>query len=404
MNKNRYRKIVLIYLLTGVLWIIGSDWVLAQFFGDFENTYMISMLKGLGFVGLMSALLYVLLMRLNNAEHKARINESPEQLFLSRIPNYFSAIPIITYAMEVREHKALPLWISENLSDVLGYSQEEASSPHWWQNSIHPDDRLRAIEESKAIITRGGGDHYYRVKHARGHYVYFHDELRLIPDTNPPRFIGIWRDVSTEEKALEQVQEYSSKLEKMVLGTVTAISHMVELRDPYTAGHEARVGDLAAEIAREMGLDIDTQYGLRIAGLVHDIGKISVPSEYLTKPTRLTVSEFEIIKTHASNGYSILKNIDFPWPIAEVAYQHHERINGSGYPRGLSGDEILLEAKIIAVADVIESMATNRPYRHAQGIDKALDEIRRNQGILYDTHVCEAALKLFKQQGYQLAG
>lgn len=402
MNKIRYQKLVFIYLLIGILWIVGSDWVLAQFFGDFEETYLISMAKGLGFVSLMSTLLYVLLMRLNSAEIKAIASDSPEQLCVNRFPNFFTALPMVTYALEVKDNRPRPMWVSSNVASVLGYSAEHATTPGWWENVIHPDDQLRALEESKTIISKGGGDHYYRVRHANGHYLHFHDELRAIPDTNPPRYIGIWADVSSEETALEQVQVYSSRLEKMVLGTVTAISHMVELRDPYTAGHESRVGDLAADIASEMGLDKDTQYGLRIAGLVHDIGKISVPSEYLTKPTRLTEAEFEVIKSHALNGYSILQNIDFPWPVAEVAYQHHERINGSGYPRGLKDNDILLEAKIIAVADVIESMATNRPYRHSQGIEKALDEIRKNAGILYDKKVCSAALTLFESKNYVL--
>lgn len=404
MNKSRYQKLVAIYLVTGLLWIIGSDWLLAQFIGDFSDSYAISAGKGMAFVILMSGMLYVLLMRLSKVESKVAttITHSTEQLVLDKIPTFFQNIPMLTYALDWDGKTLRTLWVSENLQEILGYTNEEALQPGWWEKCVHPDDRLRALEESKSILANGGGDHYYRVKHAAGHYVYFHDELRRVESVSANCFVGIWRDISTEESALEQVQEYSTKLEKTVLGTITAIAHMVELRDPYTAGHESRVGDLAAAIALEMGLDMDTQYGLRIAGLLHDIGKISVPAEYLTKPTRLTDAEFAIIKSHASNGYSILKSIDFPWPVAEVAYQHHERLDGTGYPRGLKGDEILLEARIIAVADVIESMATNRPYRHALGIKKALQEIENNAGTLYDAEVCNAALTLFRNKNYQL--
>ncbi len=403
MNKRRYQKLVVIYLIVSLLWIFGSDWFIATFIGDFAESYSASVTKGTLFVVLMSVVLYLLLMRLNETERRAatHFSGSSEQLVLNNIPTLFQNMPMLSYALDWDGKTLRTLWVSENLFDVLGYTTEEALKTGWWESCVHPDDRLRALEESKHILASGGGDHYYRIKHSNGHYVYFHDELRQVEGSSGNSFVGMWRDISTEESALEQVQEYSTKLEKTILGTITAISHMVELRDPYTAGHESRVGNLASAIALEMGLDMDTQYGLRIAGLLHDVGKISVPAEYLTKPTKLTNAELEIIKSHASNGFGILKNIDFPWPIAEIAYQHHERMNGSGYPRGLKGDEILLEARIITVADVIESMATNRPYRHALGINKALQEIEKNAGKLYDVDVCNAALTLFRQKNYQ---
>ena len=403
MHKKRYQKLVVVYLIISLLWIIGSDWLIANFIGDFAQSYSFSVAKGALFVLLMSVVLYLLLMRLSDSETKPAIQYvgNNEQLILNNIPTLFKNMPMLSYALEWDGKTLRTLWVSENLQDVLGYSVEEAQKAGWWEAHVHPDDRLRALEESKCILANGGGDHYYRIKHAKGHYVYFHDEIRKVESDSGNCFAGIWRDISTEESALEQVQEYSTKLEKTILGTITAMSHMVELRDPYTAGHESRVGNLASAIALEMGLDMDTQYGLRIAGLLHDVGKISVPAEYLTKPTKLTNAEFEVIKSHASNGFSILKNIDFPWPIAEIAFQHHERMDGTGYPRGLKGNEILLEARIIAVADVIESMATDRPYRHALGVNKALEEIERNAGKLYDSDVCNAALLLFRQKKYK---
>ncbi|TJY58942.1 PAS domain S-box protein [Sinimarinibacterium sp. CAU 1509] len=192
------------------------------------------------------------------------------------------------------------------------------------------------------------------------------------------------------------------RLARSLDATVESLAHTVELRDPYTAGHQRRVADIAVAVAAELGLSEDRIKGLRLAASIHDIGKISIPAEILAKPARLTPLEYELVKGHAEAGFSLLHKIDFPWPIAEIIRQHHERIDGSGYPRGLSGDDILLEAKILAVADVVESMASHRPYRAAQGIDEALVEIEKGRGTLFDEAVADACLKLFRQRGFQI--
>ncbi|KAF0117913.1 MAG: response regulator receiver [bacterium] len=177
---------------------------------------------------------------------------------------------------------------------------------------------------------------------------------------------------------------------------------MVETRDPYTAGHQRRSADLARAIANEMGLSQEQVDGIRIAGLIHDLGKMYVPSEILSKPGRITDLEYSLIKTHPQAGYDILKNIGFPWPIAQIVLQHHERIDGSGYPFGLLGKDILIEAKVLAVGDVVEAIASHRPYRPSYGIDKAFEEISKNKGILYDSQIVDACLRLFNEKGYQL--
>ncbi|MDP1717307.1 MAG: HD-GYP domain-containing protein, partial [Burkholderiales bacterium] len=159
---------------------------------------------------------------------------------------------------------------------------------------------------------------------------------------------------------------------------------------------------IAAALGAELGLKEDTQQGLRITGLLHDIGKITIPAEILSKPGRLSAIEYEMVKNHAQQGYEILQPVDFPWPVAETIRQHHERMDGSGYPRGLKGDEISLEGRIMAVADVVEAMATHRPYRPALGLDAALEEITRGAGTLYDPAVAQACARLFKEKGYQL--
>jgi len=190
-------------------------------------------------------------------------------------------------------------------------------------------------------------------------------------------------------------------LRKAMGGTIQAISRIIEMRDPYTSGHQRRVADLARAIATEMGLPKDKIDGIRMAALIHDIGKISVPAEILSKPGRLNKMESKMIKSHPKTGYEILKRVEFPWPIAQIILQHHERIDGSGYPSGLQDKEILIEAKIIGVADIIEAMSSHRPYRPALGIDKALEEISKNRGVLYDPKVVDACLKLFMEKGFK---
>ena len=214
--------------------------------------------------------------------------------------------------------------------------------------------------------------------------------------------LAFCHDLTFREQAKLTIEEYVQKLERAVTATTGAMSQMVELRDPYTAGHEHRVGQMAAAIAAEMGLDENIQRGLRIAGALHDVGKIMVPAEILTKPGRLTPVEYQLVKQHAEQGYKVLSQVDFPWPVAEVAHQHHERLDGSGYPCGLKGDEILLEARIIAVADVVESMCSHRPYRPSRGVDEALAEIEKGSGTVYDATAVAASLRLFREKNYKV--
>jgi putative nucleotidyltransferase with HDIG domain len=201
-------------------------------------------------------------------------------------------------------------------------------------------------------------------------------------------------------RAEDQLQFTLERLEKALEGTVRAMSLTIEMRDLYTAGHQRRVSGLAVAIAEELHLPAEKIEGLRLAGIIHDIGKIAMPAEILTKPTRLTKTEFQLVKDHPRIGYDILKSIQFPWPVAHIILQHHERMDGSGYPDGLLGDAILLEARILAVADVVEALSSHRPYRPALGMEKALEEIRRGRGIRYDMRVVDACIRLFKDHRY----
>ena len=192
-------------------------------------------------------------------------------------------------------------------------------------------------------------------------------------------------------------------LRRAMRGTLEALTLAVETKDPYTSGHQRRVADLARTVAMEMGLPDADLDGIRMAAFLHDIGKISLPAEILSKASRLSEVEFSLIKTHPQNGYDILKEIEFPWPVARLVWQHHERLDGSGYPSGLSGEEILLGARIMAVADVVEAMASDRSYRPMPGLEKALEEIGAQKGVLYDSAVVDACLRIFREKDFRLA-
>jgi PAS domain S-box/PAS domain S-box len=234
--------------------------------------------------------------------------------------------------------------------------------------------------------------------------IYIEASASLQKDSSgkPIGFKGIVRDVTERKLADAKLQQTLEILRKAVGTTTQVLISALEARDPYTAGHQVRSADLARAIATEMGLPHDKIDGIRLAGSIHDIGKLSIPAEILSKPSKLTNIEFSLIKEHSHSGYEMLKDMESRWPLAQIIYQHHERINGSGYPRNLKGDEIIIEARIMAVADVVESMASHRPYRPALGIDAALEEIEKNKGILYDNDVVDSCLRLFRKKGYSL--
>lgn len=218
-----------------------------------------------------------------------------------------------------------------------------------------------------------------------------------------PALIVVAQDISERARAEEEIRRYVARLEQAVRGTIGVITTIGELRDPYTRGHERRVGELAAAIAADMALDGSRVEGIRVAGWLHDVGKIGVPAEILAKPTRLSKAEFDLIREHAQKSHDILQSFEFPWPVAQAAWQHHERLDGSGYPRGLRGEEISLEARILAVADTVEAMASHRPYRPALGIAAALAEIEKHRGITYDADAVDACVRLFRGKGYVLS-
>ena len=271
--------------------------------------------------------------------------------------------------------------------------------------AVHPDDR----ETIKAALARTIEQDVlyepeYRVVWSDGSTYHMAARGRLVRDDKgrPLRINGIIWDITERKRVEENLKRTLESLRKAFSTTVQVMVSAVEVRDPYTAGHQIRSADLARAIATEMGLPQEKIDGIRMAGSIHDIGKLSIPAEILSKPTKLTNIEFSLIKEHARSGYEMLKDVESPWPLAQIVYQHHERMNGSGYPRNLKGDDILMEARIMAVADTVEAMASHRPYRPSLGIDVALGEIEKNRGTLYDNAVADACMKLFREKGYQL--
>lgn len=214
--------------------------------------------------------------------------------------------------------------------------------------------------------------------------------------------IGVSRDITERMQAERERNEHAEQLEQALVQTIQAVAVAMEKRDPYTSGHQQRVALVAEKIAIEMGLDEDVIEGLRLGASIHDIGKIYVPAEILTRPGKITDNEFEIIKTHSMVGWEIMKDINFPWPVSDMILQHHERLDGSGYPNGIKGDEIILEARIIAVADVVEAMASHRPYRAGLGMGEAIKEIKAHAGTSYDADVVAACVSLVEEKGFTL--
>ncbi len=301
-------------------------------------------------------------------------------------------------------------YISPSVTELLGYSINEALSSR--VNDIFTAASFsvsqRALTDEIAHLHNGSP------KTARSRILeleLLHKNGSVIPvevkftylhglDGKLAEVLAVARDISERKTAEQEVKRGTDRLLKAMEDTMQALARVVEMRDPYTAGHQKRVTELACAIAVNMGLSHDSITGLRLAGLIHDIGKIHVPAEILTTPNALSEAEYAIIRTHPELGYEILKPIDLPWPVAEIVHQHHERIDGSGYPQMLKNGNLLLESKILAVADVVEAIASHRPYRPALGIDYALDEISKNSHRLYDSQVVDCCLVLFREQAF----
>lgn len=287
------------------------------------------------------------------------------------------------------------------ITNLIGYTKAELLGKKLWELGLIAD-KEKAMSAHQSILNTG--------------YVRYED-LDLV--TKDGRSIAVEficnsygvnnetviqcniRDISERRRAEIALSLSQTEMVQHFHEMIDSTSNLIEARDPYTSGHQKRVADLSAEIAKALGMSDFEIEGILLAATIHDIGKINIPIEILTKPSALNTLEVAMLRTHPQTGYDILKPLRLPWPISKIVLQHHERLDGSGYPNALKGEEICMEAKVLAVADVVEAMTSHRPYRPAIGLDKALKEIESQRGILYDSNVVDACLKLFRESGYQ---
>jgi PAS domain S-box-containing protein/putative nucleotidyltransferase with HDIG domain len=292
-------------------------------------------------------------------------------------------------------------FVNDAYCRAFGKTREELIGQSFISNVL-PEDRDIALKSHKSLFDP---PHRYTVEDrsittAGLRWLQWEGSVVRDNQGNIIELQGVGTDITEQKQNQLELQKSLDQLSKTIEGTIETIALIVEARDPYTAGHQKRVADISVRIAEELGLPEEQIRGIYMAGIIHDVGKIQVPAEILSKPGQLTKLEFDLIKIHPEVGYDLLKGIEFPWPIAQIIYQHHERVDGSGYPRRLKGKDILLEAKIIGIADVIEAMSSHRPYRPALGLDVSLKEIQMNRGTLYDKELVEIYLKVFKN-GYR---
>jgi PAS domain S-box-containing protein/putative nucleotidyltransferase with HDIG domain len=304
-----------------------------------------------------------------------------------------------------------PTYMSPSITPLLGYSVQEAMAkpmreiftPASFKLAMELLKQELRIESKERKDLARSRTLDLELIHKDGSLVPVEVKYTFLRDTQgrPVEVLAIARDISERKQALDEAGHSTERLIGAMEHAIQAMTVIAEMRDPHTAGHQQRATQLACAIAEQMGLSKEQIIGLRLAGLIHDIGKVRVPAEILTNPGGLSEPEFMMIRAHPVLGYEILRVMDFPWPVAQIVLQHHERMNGSGYPSGLSGEDIIVEARILGVADVVEAMASHRPYRPAPGINNALAEISQNKGVLYDSRVVDACLTLFRDRKFE---
>ena len=343
-----------------------------------------------------------------SAEQGARARKAAEKALQESLTRYASVTENANDAIIcIRPDATIDLW-NKMAQQMFGYSTEEVIGKQLHSLIVPERYRSQADQGIRLFGQTGTGPvvgKMFELTAMRRDGTEFPVELSI----SAMNFGGEWhatgiiRDISERKQIDEERLASAAKLGQTLSQTIEAIAAMVEARDPYTAGHQRRVAALASAIAGEMGFAEDKIHGLYLAATIHDLGKIHIPAEILSKPGYLSQIEFSLIKVHPQAGYDIIKDIQFPWNIAQMVLQHHERLDGSGYPQGLHGGQILIEAQILCVSDVVEAMSSHRPYRPSLGLDAALEEITLNKGTLFDAAVVEACLRLFRERGFNFS-
>ncbi|MBU0622335.1 MAG: PAS domain S-box protein [Gammaproteobacteria bacterium] len=341
--------------------------------------------------------------RVLSMEHGIRARKAAEKSLRESEARYRALVESSSdWIWEIDEH-AVYTYSSPQVFELLGHRAEDVIGKTPF-DLMTPEDATRLREQFAAVASERS---HFRLLgnanlHKDGHVVYMETSGTPMFDAHGEfrGYRGIDRDITERKEAEKERRVSAEKLEQLLMQTIGAISATVEARDPYTAGHEQRVAQLASAIAVEMGLSAEAVHGISLASSIHDLGKIRVPAEILSKPGKLSPIEYELVKIHSQTGYDIIKDIEFPLPIALMVLQHHERLDGSGYPQGLKDGQILLEAKIMGVADVVEAMSMHRPYRPGLGIDAALEEISRHRGVMYDADVVDSCVALFREKKF----
>ncbi len=291
--------------------------------------------------------------------------------------------------------------VNDLYANTVGYTREELIDRTSFDINLWVDAAERDALVQKLIRTDKVTNFELHFRDKKGNIHLGLTSASLLKIGGDSYILSQTQDITERKQIEKDFQSSLLRLKKAIGSTIQVLVAVLESRDPYTAGHQNRTANLAGSIATAMGLPQEKIEEICMASIIHDIGKLSIPTEILTKPSKLMNIEYSIIKEHCKKGYEMLKDIESPWPLAEIVYQHHERLNGTGYPRHLHGDEILMEARILSVADVVEAMASHRPYRASLGIEAALEEIEKNRGILYDAFVADTCLKLFREKEYK---
>jgi len=399
----RYRGQAFEYLITIFLSVEAfSVLALTLLYYDavpFISAAYIQMTEGVIFIKLFILALTILLIPAAMLSWFLLRVSGRQKLLKEKVEFYAQLFYATTDSIIVHDLDGKCIYANEPACQFYGYDEEEMVRINLYELSI--PEQVESIKANvKDLI--GKGRLTYESAHICKNKTTTPVEVnsRIIDSGGRQLIVSAVRDISEEKRTEEELRQTSLRLQRAIEGAINAVALTTEIRDPYTAGHQHRVAKLACSIGRELGLSNEQIEGVRVAGTLHDIGKIYVPAEILSRPGRLRQNEINLVKDHAQVGYDLLSTIEFPWPVAQIVLQHHERMNGSGYPLGLSGENILIEAKIMSVADVVEAMASHRPYRPALSIEEALLEILQQRGVLYSPEAVDACIKVFTQKGF----